>query len=81
MKPIKELLGSNKGHLSHLFTQFPRFPLDSEGLGLLGIQEAVSSIIKAFEIDKIDENHARALLKSICLSATTCHSTANFTTG
>jgi hypothetical protein len=79
MKTINELLGSKKGFVSHLFTQFPRFTLDSEGLGLLGIQETVSSIIKAFEIDKIDENHTRALLKSICLSAITYHSTANFT--
>jgi hypothetical protein len=39
MKPLNEILHGEKGHIPHLFTQFPQFPLDSEGLILLGIQE------------------------------------------
>ncbi len=69
MKPITELLGDKKGPVSSLFTQFPTFPLDDEGLCLLGIKEKASSIMNAWEHDEIDESQARGLLKSLCLKA------------
>ena len=66
-KPIDELLHGEKSHVSQLFTQFPRFPLDSEGLTLLGIQEEVHDIIMAFEAGRIEEKHSRILLKNLFL--------------
>ena len=71
MKPLNELMGDRKSPISSLFTQFPSFPLDNEGLGLLGIREAATNIIKAFENGAIDENHTRLLLQSLCLRAAT----------
>ena len=68
-KPIQELLDSDKARLSELFTQFPQFPLDSQGLASLGIKEEVNNIIQAFEESELDEYQARGLLKSLCLDA------------
>jgi hypothetical protein len=67
MKPLNEILHGEKGHIPHLFTQFPQFPLDSEGLILLGIQEKAHSIIRALEAGRLEEKCSRVLLKSLCL--------------
>ena len=69
-KPIQELLDSDKARLSELFTQFPQFPLDSQGLASLGIQEKVNRVIQDFEEGELDEHQARGFLKSLCLNAT-----------
>lgn len=69
MKPVTELLGDNKGPISSLFTQFPTFPLDDEGLGLLGIKEKATRIMNAWERGEIDEHRTQGLLKSLCLKA------------
>lgn len=70
MKPITELLGNKKGPVSSLFTQFPAFPLDDEGLGLLGIKEKATRIMNAWEHGEINEHRTRGLLKSLCLKTT-----------
>ena len=67
MKPITELLGDKKGPISSLFNAFPRFPLDDEGLGLLGIKEEATRIMNAWEQGEINEHLAQGLLKSLCL--------------
>lgn len=66
--PVKDLLRDEAGRGSKLFPLFPQFPLDSEGLTGLGIQEEVSRVIKAFENSELDENQAKDLLKSLCLN-------------
>lgn len=68
-KPINDLFRGNKEQISRLFTLFPQFPLDSEGLASLGIKEEVNRMIKAFEDGELDENQAADLLKSLCLNA------------
>ncbi len=73
MKPITELMGNKKGAISSRFNSFPRFPLDDEGLGSLGIRKKAIGIINSWEQGKIGEIQTQNLLKSLCLK------TASFT--
>jgi hypothetical protein len=79
MKPINELLYNKSGYISHLFTQFPRFPLDSEGLTLLGIQGEARNIVAAFEAGRIKEKDGRVLLKGLCLKNSIRQNIQSFT--
>jgi len=66
-KPIKDLMGSEKGKLAELFPTFPHFMVDSEGLTLLGIKEKVEGIVDAFEKGELSEQQARDMLTAMCL--------------
>jgi len=64
--PIKDLLKDEEGRNSELFPLFPQFPLDVEGLALLGIKGEADKIVKAFEDGELGEKQAGDLLKSLC---------------
>jgi hypothetical protein len=66
-KPIKDLVGSERGKLAELFPTFPHFMVDSEGLTLLGIKEKVGSIMETFGKGEISEEQARDILTAACL--------------
>jgi len=66
-RPIKDLMGSEKGKLAELFPAFPHFMVDSNGLTLLGIKEKVDSTMNAFEKGELSEQQARDMLTAACL--------------
>jgi hypothetical protein len=66
-KPIKDLMGSEKGKLAELFPTFPHFMVDSEGLTLLGIKEEVDGTMETFEKGELSEEQARDILAATCL--------------
>jgi len=67
-KPIKDLMGSEKGKLAELFPTFPHFMVDSEGLTLLGIKEVVDGTMAVFEKGELSEEQVRDILIATCLS-------------
>jgi len=64
-EPTKDLLKDEQGIGAKLFPLFPQFPLDTEGLRSLGIEEA-GSVIRAFENGALDQDQARDILKDLC---------------
>ncbi|MDY6835892.1 MAG: hypothetical protein SVY53_13950 [Chloroflexota bacterium] len=68
-KPISDLLRNDEeGRESELFPLFPQFPLDGDGLAILGIGDAVRSIMWDFKSGQIGETLATDKLKAICLA-------------
>lgn len=66
IKPVEELICGGKGEVARLFFLFPEFPLDENGLVKMGIMDAVTDIINAFEKGCIDEESASQQLKELC---------------
>lgn len=69
VSPVEELVCGNRGEVARLFFLFPDFPLDEKGLTDLGIKDEVNRIRQAFEDGLIKEPRAAALLRKLCLQA------------
>jgi hypothetical protein len=65
-QPVEELICGSRGEIARLFFLFPEFPLDENGLALLGIKHEVQQIMGAFEQGNLNEDAAFERLKQLC---------------
>jgi hypothetical protein len=63
---VEELICGSKGEIARLFFLFPEFPLDENGLALLGIKHEVQQIMGDFEQGNLNEDAAFERLKQLC---------------
>ena len=69
IQPVIKLMGDKKGNISRLFTRFPHFPLNPDGLALLGIATKVKVLMGSFENGNITGTELSDKLETLCLNA------------
>jgi len=69
IQPVIKLMGDKKGNISRLFTRFPHFPLNPDGLALLGIATKVKVLMGSFENGSITGTELSDKLETLCLNA------------